>query len=438
MVSDKINIYMPIELKNRDFNSRLLLSLKLLEKDNFNIFFGYKGHVNYFALRYGCGIYFSLSAYKNQEKFISNLKKKSNSIFLLDEESLITYKDDFFLRTKTSKLIYDLCDKIFVTGKSGFNRMSNYTKKKKILLTGNPRLDLLKDKYKKVYKEEIDTIKKKYKNFILFCTTFSYINHYNDENYINTLKKQKYLKNKTDRKLLLQDLDCQKKSQKLMIDFICNYAKKLKNLNIVIRVHPSENPKIYNDLAKKFKNVFCDNSFSVHPWILVSNKMLNHYCTTTIEGLTANKKVISIKPYYNSKIEINDFFEITNVAKNEDEIFKEINSSKKNNFKRVKYFAYNALGKTDSISKIVENSIQIKKKFPKTKSDFKIRSYIIKNFFNRIKNNLNFKHNSYINHKIGNISLKDIDNFMEHFPSIKKKILAEKICKNFFYLTNKK
>ena len=130
MVSDKINIYMPIELKNRDFNSRLLLSLKLLEKDNFNIFFGYKGHVNYFVLRYGCGIYFSLSAYKNQEKFISNLKKKSNSIFLLDEESLITYKM-IFLRTKTSKLIYDLCDKIFVTGKSGFNRMSNYTQKKK-------------------------------------------------------------------------------------------------------------------------------------------------------------------------------------------------------------------------------------------------------------------------------------------------------------------
>ena len=57
--------------------------------------------------------------------------------------------------------------------------------------------------------------------------------------------------------------------------------------------------------------------------------MLNHYCTTTIEGLTANKKVISIKPYYNSNIEINDFFEITNVAKNKDEIFKEINSSKK-------------------------------------------------------------------------------------------------------------
>ena len=78
MSRDKINIYMPIELKNRDFNSRLILCLKLLEKDNFNIFFGYKGHVNYFALKHGFGIYFSLSAYKNQEKFISNLKDKSN------------------------------------------------------------------------------------------------------------------------------------------------------------------------------------------------------------------------------------------------------------------------------------------------------------------------------------------------------------------------
>ena len=67
-----------------------------------------------------------------------------------------------------------------------------------------------------------------------------------------------------------------KKSQKLMIGFICNTQKKLKDLNIVIRVHPSENPKPYIDLAK-FKNVYCDNNFSVHPWILASNKMLNHY-----------------------------------------------------------------------------------------------------------------------------------------------------------------
>ena len=50
--------------------------------------------------------------------------------------------------------------------------MSNYTKKKKILLTGNPRLDLLKDKYKKVYKEEIDIIKKNTKILFYFVQPF--------------------------------------------------------------------------------------------------------------------------------------------------------------------------------------------------------------------------------------------------------------------------
>ena len=39
--------YMPLEIKNRDFYSRLLISLELCGKHNFDIFFGYRGDVNY-------------------------------------------------------------------------------------------------------------------------------------------------------------------------------------------------------------------------------------------------------------------------------------------------------------------------------------------------------------------------------------------------------
>ena len=41
--------YMPLEIKNRDFYSRLLISLEICNKNNYDIYFGYRGDVNYFA-----------------------------------------------------------------------------------------------------------------------------------------------------------------------------------------------------------------------------------------------------------------------------------------------------------------------------------------------------------------------------------------------------
>ena len=62
--------YMPLEIKNRDFYSRLLISLELCGKHNFDIFFGYRGDVNYFAQNYYPGIYYGITTLKNLKNFL--------------------------------------------------------------------------------------------------------------------------------------------------------------------------------------------------------------------------------------------------------------------------------------------------------------------------------------------------------------------------------
>ena len=70
-----INLYVPLEIKSRDFLGRLLLSLEACKKLKWNIYFGYKGDVNYFARNFTPGVYHGLATYRNFENLYENIKK---------------------------------------------------------------------------------------------------------------------------------------------------------------------------------------------------------------------------------------------------------------------------------------------------------------------------------------------------------------------------
>ena len=192
--------------------------------------------------------------------------------------------------------------------------------KKKIIVSGNPRLDLLKSPLKSIYDDEIEKIKKKYNNFFLICTSFSYTNYY-DKNiqYSEILKTQNFFTSNDELEEWYNYEKIKKKIFNELIKFLEN-SHKIKNTVFVIRCHPSENIDIYESLQKKHKNVFFDNSYSVHPWILASEGIINHYCTTTFEGLVANKNIYTIKPDYETKLEDEIFLKNTIIAKNHQEL----------------------------------------------------------------------------------------------------------------------
>ena len=68
------NFYVPIEIKNRDFYGRLLLSLEVCKKLGWNVYFGFRGDVNFFARKYSPGVYYGLATIRNFENLYSELK----------------------------------------------------------------------------------------------------------------------------------------------------------------------------------------------------------------------------------------------------------------------------------------------------------------------------------------------------------------------------
>ena len=78
-------IFIPIEIKNREFYPKLLFSSYCLKK-NFSVFFGSKKSVLRAVNKFSPGIYFHKSINYSDFDFIKKIKAKKNFYVSLDEE----------------------------------------------------------------------------------------------------------------------------------------------------------------------------------------------------------------------------------------------------------------------------------------------------------------------------------------------------------------
>ena len=64
---------------------------------------------------------------------------------------------------------------------------------------------------------------------------------------------------------------------------LCKDLSSLDKYNIILRPHPEENISTYKDSFSSYKNIQAISEGSVIPWIISSELMIHHDCTTSIE-----------------------------------------------------------------------------------------------------------------------------------------------------------
>ena len=96
-----MNFFIPIEIKNRDYLSRLLVAYHAAER-GYNVCLGSKSQIDNLKTS-KAGIYLGLVTTKTYSKFYKKLKSRNFKIFIIDEEGLITFDDEMYLDLKVSK-----------------------------------------------------------------------------------------------------------------------------------------------------------------------------------------------------------------------------------------------------------------------------------------------------------------------------------------------
>ena len=443
-----MNFFIPIEIKNRDYLSRLLIAY-YASKKGYDVYIGSKSKIDTFVQTSSPGIYLGLVTTKTYSKFYKILKKKNFKIFVIDEEGLITFDDKMYLDLKVSKDSLECIETLFTWGIEHKEIISKKFPEfsSKIISTGTPRFDLFDVKLRTVFKKKVEKIKKEFGEFILICGSFSFVNHFTkDLNYLEVLKSQKVIKNDDDERRFLKYCEYNKQSFNNFIYLTKELSKKYKSHNFIYRPHPAENIEVYKEKFKNFENIFIESDNTLIEWIIASKCIVHSYCTSSIEALLVDKARFGLKENFDSEIHKTIPYEFSNISLNVEDLIKkcgEFIDGKKffetqnlNNLKRYVSNNSNEMSAKRIINKI--NDLYP----PKLIKNSIIHEYIFR-FLNIIRNlkgyiysysDIHKKHKIYLNHKIGNIDLNEISNDLQFFNKKKLPINIKKVDTNLFFL----
>jgi len=322
------NLYLPIEIKKRELLPKFFLGLNALKK-GFNVIIGDKIAISHATKFFGTGIYFYKSMNFNDTGHIKRIKNKNNIYVVHDEESGATHasKNIFkqFLNIRSSNENIQLIDRFYTWGKFDHSQWIKRFKKRKnkFILTGSPRIDLCNKRiYNKFLRNEINDTKKKFNNYILFISS----GISSDKELNNIFKQDKFffnfknLKEKKERKNQLLNLRMYFKNSVKMIQ---NLSYKFKDVNLVVRPHPSENINDWKKIFKKFKkNVFLDTSDSdITPIIIGSKCVIHNSSFAGIQSTLLKKPLIVYKPKKISTSKRSFPNKLGDIAKSENDVF---------------------------------------------------------------------------------------------------------------------
>ena len=425
-----MNIYIILENANRELEYKIILAKKLVIHGH-KVLIGEKNELRNKIKKLPPGLIIEKGIRKGSIDRFKEWKLKGHIITCFDEEAL-TYRDDRqYFGTNCDKGIEKYVDIFFLASRRHFDTVKRIFHKKKLIIIGIPKFELLKKPLNKIFTEKSNEFKKKYGNYILITSRFGNVNY-------NQRKKIKQPISIYGNYFL----DSKKIFEKFKL--IPNIINKIyPQSKIIIRPHPSENVGTWKKIVKKNKNCEVIYDDFLYAWILGSKFTIQNRCSTGIEAFMLKKKVFSFDPYY-SRYPLHDIFSLIGKVFTDLKSINKKNIENKKNFNKLstynfmQYYIHN-VKKDNSFNLVVKriNKVSEKKLTNKKKINikFSLRDRIV-DFKNRYFD-LHFGFKKYSHQKIGNFSKKRIKDILfstDFFLRTRKKIKLDQVGKKIFLI----
>ena len=426
-MKNTIPVFIPYETKSREFDGKLLLIAHLVNAGFENIFFGSRGATKREAIKHKKGIYIFKSLSESDISFYKLLKRKKFTIVLLHVEGGIHYKEnkDSIISTYPEN-IFKYVDVNFVFGQKIKDDIYKYVGKgigDKTIVSGDPRFDLLKEKYRFFFKERYKEIVSRYNKFILVNTSFSLANpEVGKEKLMNFFKNEKTFSEGVLKKLVKKGAFFDGVLEDYLLA-LKECANTFVETNFVIRPHPSEALQTYLDCFKEVQNVYVVKEGNVADWILASIGVMHYDCTTGLEALIAQKPVIAYVPRVDEEVvawlPIFMSKRVETIPLLKENIKEILNSSFEDLLYKEKELDFKAIvnNVADTSSEIILNNLIDLELNGDTQLKLNKRNFVLMNIKDQIKSVL-----------IG-LKLKEKDNsiYLKKFDSCDKKEVYEKL-----------
>ena len=282
----KPTIYFPIEIKPREFLSKIFLASFAI-KAGFRVYIGSKTSIARLirAKSHKGGIFFYKGG-KDLESLI-DIKKKCDHFVILDQEMGTETKNyGKIIRGRIWPGTEKLIDRYYVIGKYGYEVSSNTFSemKKSIRCSGWPRIDMWRKENNFLFKKEAEAISKKYGNFILFSSDFGCNSNKIINETIEIIKKTKWKRIQNDFEIIKNKAYASFKEYNKFLEILEKYDKIEGLPQIIVRPHPAEDIDAWLDFSKKLSNIKVIYEGEISPWIIASSGLLHRGCTSAIQA----------------------------------------------------------------------------------------------------------------------------------------------------------
>ena len=418
-------VYFLIETKKRELNSQLTIVNKLINKNIECYIVSKKQFLSKCDVIEPGIILFKSIGTRNIE-IIKFLKKLGHKLACLDSEGLSILNKKQILERVDVKNLNEL-EYFFCWGNYSLNIIRSFYPeyKKKLITTGNPKFDIIKNYSKnKIFNKEVTEINKKYPEFILFLTMFTVVNPLKRYGFTDKKQSLETIGFKRDKKLIelgKKFYNFQAKNLDFFLKSIVYVSEKFPNKLIIVRPHPTENIEFWKNKLKKYKNikVIYDVKDTIS-WLISSEINFSINCTTSLESYFLNKisynlvevneKDVEYDWILNTSKKISSLKLIDKIIKNKKNII-----IKKPNLHLVDIL-YNFGIKTDSANKISSHIAKIC--FLSIKNKTKFHRYYKSKVFKFLKKIKLLKEDIIYKQKIDKIDVKEVK---EKMSLIRKK-----------------
>jgi surface carbohydrate biosynthesis protein len=314
-------LILPVEIQSREMLSKLHLGARAVI-NGYDVIIGDQKEIVKFIHKFKPGVYLDKSIAKTKVNFFKKLHKLGFTPIALCEEGLVYRDTERYLQERFDPLAFNLVEKFFCWGgkqKSDISSVCSEIEKLKVI--GNPRLDLLRPKYRELWREKTKKIKSEVGKFVLINTNFSRFNSLpGSENVIDILKRRGTFDSTNSEEYYINLVRHLKLIMKAFIETIPSISKELDEHTIIIRPHPSENVEPYYKLSRKLKNVRVDFSENVIPWLLAADVVVHNSCTTGLEGWILGRPVVTYMPIENKHFDSELPNKVSYKAKNQNDL----------------------------------------------------------------------------------------------------------------------
>ena len=307
------NYLFPIETSARELDQKILMSVLSAKKKRM-IFVGDQQIIRILSYFLKGGVFYGKHLFGkpmfSDTKYYHRLKRRNFKIVHLNEEGAVwpgnenEWENLLKQSERPSILAKDDFMAVWGNWQKEFNLSYEQTEAN-ISVTGHPRFDLYSEKFREYFMTETNDLKKKYGDYILVNTAFSFAN--NGEGGVNFIFKPTIsydASNSQHREYRFTRFKSQMFSLASIVELVSKLSLKFPDKNIVLRPHPSENTEYYRAIFKCIENVHIVYEGAVTPWILACKLMIHNGCTTAIEATLSNKPVINFDVNKNRNFDI--------------------------------------------------------------------------------------------------------------------------------------